>query len=144
MQAPLPRPLLILAAAVSGVAVCTVPACERSGTEPVLTSPAQFKAAFASTHSDHGRRDLFLRAVDHGMIHVGMPLSELAELLGLPDLPRAGSSGEKQQRVVDLADPPLTRSAVGQTPPQPQGWYVVITHDGSHVQNYALSNVHLK
>lgn len=138
------RPSLVLTSVVIGVAVGVFPACERSRTETILDSPAQFKMAFASTHSDRVRRDLVLQAIDQGMIRVGMPLSELAELLGSPDLARPASSDEIQQSIVDLTDPPFAPNAAGQSPPQPQGWYLVLTHDGSHVQNYSLSNVHLK
>ncbi len=48
------------------------------------------------------------------------------------------------QVIYDLAPPIRAKGTTGQAPAQPLGWYFVVKHDGSHVQNYYLSDVHMK
>ena len=132
--------LLLVAAFASG---CGARRTAPTG-QSALKSPQQIAAQFNTAQNDRVRRDMILRAIDQGTIRRGMTVSDLHAILGIGDGGSPESDSGLTQVIYDLAPQHHGLGFVGSTPPQPFGWYFVVQHNGIHVQNYFLSDVHMK
>jgi hypothetical protein len=135
MQTPHPLPVVCLASAVMA-ACATSPRAD--------LSIAAIAHRFSSAPDQRARLDVVLQAIDHRTIRVGMALSDLQAILGSGDVGTPDDNTGWMKVVYDFAPQGPGRGAFGQSPPQPSGWYLVAFNDGHSVQNYYLSNTHLK
>ena len=106
-----------------------------------------FANTYSSEHSEFGRRDLCIKAMDAGLIHIGMSVSDLNKLFGTKFIfnvpPAFGALDRESINFAPKIDAPPSPVAI--QAPAPPGWYFYFEFDkGGHIWTYYISNAHDK
>lgn len=108
-----------------------------------LLNAEMFRQQFAKLgDEDREKRDLIIRAIDSGLIKVGMCATDFFALFGRT--PRTEKYNESDPDISECIDLGKMVTPPPGSPPFVIGWYVVVHHDGTHVWGYYLSNAHAK
>jgi len=109
--------------------------------EPI-TSASDAARLFRRASSEFEKRDVVIRAIDGGVIHVQMPVAELLEVVDKASISKPVEP--EDGRVVDVVYFRARLTPPPGMPPLQQGWYMVIHHDGKRIWRYELSNSYEK
>ena len=115
-------------------------------TESMLTVDA-FALKYSAEHSELGRRNLCIEAMDAGLVYSGMPVSEINKLFGTHfsfSVPPAFGATERDA-IRFAPEVKVSQKPVAVQAPAPKGWYFAFEFDrNEHVWTYYVSNAHGK